>query len=145
MKTLSRCLLVVMSIWLTACQQAPVAGNNGDLYQALGERSGIADVVQDLLYRIVDDERINHQYKGVNVADFHRHLTDQLCQISGGPCAYTGRDMRELHEAMDITDTQFNALVENLVLAMEANGIATTAQNRLLGRLVPLYPDVRNL
>ena len=53
--------------------------------------------------------------------------------------------MRELHEAMDITDTQFNALVENLVLAMETNGIPTTAQNRLLGRLVPLYPDVRNL
>ena len=46
---------------------------------------------------------------------------------------------------MDITDTQFNALVENLVLAMEAHGIAPTAQNRLPGRLVHTYPGVRNL
>lgn len=145
MKTISRGLLMMMSLWMAACQQAPAAGNKGDLYRALGERAGIAEIVQDLLYRIVDDERINHQFKGVNVADFHRHLTDQLCQISGGPCTYTGRDMRELHEAMNITDTQFNALVENLVLAMEANDIPTTAQNRLLGRLVPLYPDIRNL
>lgn len=145
MKTISRLLLVPVFLWLGACQQAPVSDNQSELYQSLGERNGIAEVVQDLLYRIVEDERINHQFKGVNVAEFHKHLTDQLCEISGGPCTYEGRNMRPLHEAMDITDTQFNALVENLVLAMEANDIPTTAQNRLLERLVPLYPDIRNL
>jgi len=46
---------------------------------------------------------------------------------------------------MNVTDTEFNALAENLILAMEANGVATSAQNRLIGRLVPLYPGIRNL
>lgn len=144
MKIVASTAFVTLMLLLGACQHTPGAPE-GDLYQDLGERSGIAAVVEDLLYLIVDDQRINHQFKGIDVAAFHKHLTDQLCQISGGPCNYTGRDMRELHEAMNITDTQFNALVENLVLAMEKNQIPTTAQNQLLGRLVPLYPDIRNL
>ncbi|PPI85221.1 group 1 truncated hemoglobin [Marinobacter maroccanus] len=115
------------------------------LYQQLGEREGIANVVEDLLYLIVEDERINHQFKGVDVAQFHDNLTDQLCELSGGPCTYTGREMRELHADMAITDTQFNALAENLILAMEQNDIPTGAQNRLIKQLLPLYPDIRNL
>ena len=46
---------------------------------------------------------------------------------------------------MNVTDTQFNALAENLILAMEENGIPTGAQNQLIKKLVPLYPQIRNL
>jgi len=76
---------------------------------------------------------------------FHQNLTDQLCVLSGGPCTYNGKEMRKLHEDMVITDTQFNALVEDLILAMEKNRISTGAQNRLLKQLIPLHPDIRNL
>ena len=76
---------------------------------------------------------------------FHTNLTDQLCELSGGPCTYSGREMRESHADMNVTDTQFNALAENLILAMEENGIPTGAQNRLIKKLVPLYPQIRNL
>jgi len=102
-------------------------------------------VVEDLLYLIVDDTRISHQFKGINVAQFHRNLTDQLCELSGGPCQYSGREMRESHAAMGITDTQFNALAENLILAMEENDVPTAAQNRLIKKLLPMYPDIRHL
>lgn len=139
-------LILIAVLGLAGCQtgatpEAPAR----DLYQQLGERSGIAAIVEDLLFLIVDDDRINQQFKGMDVARFHRNLTDQLCQLSGGPCTYSGGEMRELHADMAITDTQFNALAENLILAMEQNDIATGAQNRLLKRLIPLYPDVRNL
>ena len=102
-------------------------------------------MVEDLLYLIVDDTRISHQFKGINVAQFHRNLTDQLCELSGGPCQYSGREMRESHAAMGITDTQFNALAENLILAMEENDVPIAAQNRLIKKLLPMYPDIRNL
>ena len=112
------------------------------LYQDLGERAGIADLVEDLMYRIVEDERIAFQFKGIDVVQFHTNLTDQICEISGGPCTYTGRPMAEAHADMNVTETQFNALAEQLVLAMEANGISTSAQNRLLKRLVELHPRI---
>ena len=46
---------------------------------------------------------------------------------------------------MGITNTQFNALAENLILTMEANQIPTTAQNRLIKQLLPMYSDIRHL
>ncbi|WP_370231843.1 group I truncated hemoglobin [Marinobacter nauticus] len=144
LKRLIAPLLLGMAMVLVGCQS--MSGQaDASLYQQLGEREGIADVVEDLLYLIVEDDRINQQYKGMDVAQFHHNLTDQLCELSGGPCSYTGREMRELHSDMAITDTQFNALAENLILAMEENNIPTGAQNRLIKRLLPLYPDIRNL
>jgi hemoglobin len=53
--------------------------------------------------------------------------------------------MREVHKAMAINDTQFNAVAEDLILAMEKNGVPTSAQNRLLARIVPLYRSIRGL
>ncbi|MCL1476615.1 group 1 truncated hemoglobin [Marinobacter sp. M3C] len=144
MKTHFAALVVLASLVLTGCQSFQREPDNS-LYLQLGERAGIADVVEDLLYLIVDDTRISHQFKGINVAQFHRNLTDQLCELSGGPCQYSGREMRESHAAMGITNTQFNALAENLILAMEENDVPTAAQNRLIKKLLPMYPDIRNL
>ena len=144
MKTHFAALVVLASLVLTGCQSFQREPDNS-LYLQLGERAGIADVVEDLLYLIVDDTRISHQFKGINVAQFHRNLTDQLCELSGGPCQYSGREMRESHAAMGITNTQFNALAENFILAMEENDVPTAAQNRLIKKLLPMYPDIRNL
>lgn len=137
---------LVTMLALTGCQSvAETTDRSESLYQQLGERSGIANIVEDLLYLIVEDDRINEQFRGVDVRQFHTNLTDQLCELSGGPCTYSGRKMRESHADMNVTDTQFNALAENLILAMEQNNIATGAQNRLIKKLVPLYPQIRNL
>ena len=144
LKLLIACVLLGMAMVLGGCQSMS-SQPDVSLYQQLGEREGIANVVEDLLYLIVEDDRINQQFKGMDVAQFHHNLTDQLCELSGGPCTYTGREMRELHADMAITDTQFNALAENLILAMEQNDIPTGAQNRLIKQLLPLYPDIRNL
>ncbi|MGO1499648.1 MAG: group I truncated hemoglobin [Marinobacter sp.] len=144
MKSYVAVLMMMTGLVLGGCQSFQSQRDNS-LYLQLGEREGIANVVEDMLYLIVDDERINHQFKGINVAQFHRNLTDQLCEISGGPCQYSGRDVREAHAAMGITNTQFNALAENLILAMEANQIPTAAQNRLIRQLLPMYSDIRHL
>lgn len=139
-------MLVLVSLILGGCQTTGKSTETSPaLYEQLGKRSGIADIVEDLLYLIVEDNRINGHFAGIDVQQFHTNLTDQLCGISGGPCTYNGRGMRESHAEMNITDTEFNALAENLILAMDQNDIPTSAQNRLIGRLVPMYPDIRNL
>ncbi|MDX1634142.1 MAG: group 1 truncated hemoglobin [Marinobacter sp.] len=135
---------LLLAFTLAACQTPPAAPqeDNPDLYAALGEREGIEAIVEDLLYIIVDDERIAFQFRGLDVARFHGHLSDQICMLAGGPCTYTGRDMAESHSAMAITNTQFNALVEDLILAMEKNRVPTAAQNRLLARLAPMHDAI---
>lgn len=142
MRILFRPLALLAALTLMAGCASHQGDGRDSLYQALGERAGIADIVEDLLYRIVEDDRIASRFKGVDVVQFHTNLTDQLCEISGGPCSYSGRSMEAVHEGMNVTDTQFNALTEHLVLAMEDSGVSTSAQNRLLRRLVELYPDI---
>ncbi|MEC7816726.1 MAG: group 1 truncated hemoglobin [Pseudomonadota bacterium] len=136
--------LLLSALLLAGCQSWQ-SREFDDLYQQLGQRSGIEAIVEDLLYLIVEDDRINESFADVDVVQFHERLSDQICELSGGPCTYTGRNMRELHAHMNVTDTQFNALAENLILAMEENNVPTGAQNRLLNKLVPMYPDIRNL
>ncbi len=134
----------LLALVLSVAAVMPVAARDqsSDLYRALGERAGIETIVKELLGRIVDDDRIAFQFKGIDVRRFHRNLSDQLCQLSGGPCTYNGDSMRSVHAGMGVTDTQFNALAEQLVRSMEEEDVPTWAQNRLLARLVPLHEAI---
>ncbi|WP_148860999.1 group I truncated hemoglobin [Marinobacter fonticola] len=138
---LKRVLPLFCLLLLTACQTAPTEPSSS-LYDALGERKGIAAIVRDLLYIVVEDERIADKFKGVDIASLHRNLTDQICALADGPCAYSGRSMPASHAGLGITEAHFNALAEDLILAMERNGVPVSAQNRLLAELVPLHDDI---
>ena len=81
-------------------------------------------------------------FKDTNAKNLKKMLMQQFCKVSGGPCVYEGADMKSAHANMDITKTDFNALVEVLQQSMDANGIAFTTQNQLLARLAPMHRDV---
>ncbi|MFN7156788.1 MAG: group I truncated hemoglobin [Acidovorax sp.] len=112
------------------------------LYQALGEKPGITRLMDDFVNRLVKDPRIGGHFKDVKPAALKESLTDQICQLSGGPCKYEGADMKSAHADMDINKGHFNALVEVLQSAMDAQGIPFAQQNRLLALLAPMHRDV---
>jgi hemoglobin len=112
------------------------------LYRALGEKTGIARLMDDFVNRAIKDERISAHFKKTKPQLLKDSLTEQICQLSGGPCQYKGPDMKSAHADMDIRKSEFNALVEDLQLAMDAKGIAFTQQNRLLAILAPMHRDV---
>lgn len=112
------------------------------LYQALGEKPGITSLVDDFVARLVADARISDMFKKTNLTNLRTQLTDQLCVVSGGPCKYTGADMKTSHQDLDIQKHHFNALVEDLQAAMDARNIPFGKQNQLLARLAPMHRDV---
>ncbi len=119
---------------------APAAG----LYQAFGEQAGIRSLMDDFVQRLRADARIGDQFKETNLDNLAKSLTDQLCQLSGGPCVYNGPDMKEAHANMDVTRSHFNALVEVLQQTMDARGIPFQRQNQMLALLAPMHRDVVN-
>jgi hemoglobin len=121
----------------------PVAPAPG-LYQAFGEQAGIRSLMDDFAQRLRADARIGEQFKDTNLESFAKSLTDQLCQLSGGPCVYKGPDMKEAHGNADVTRSHFNALVEVLQQSMDARGIPFTRQNQMLALLAPMHRDVVN-
>lgn len=135
------CLLVLfISLgFSTACQQKPAADQ---LYQQLGQQAGIRQIVDGLLDEIEHDPQIVHHFRDTDIERFRKLLIEQLCELSGGPCKYTGVSMRESHTGFQITQADFDNLVRHLMKVMTAQNIALSAQNQLLGLLAPMYGDV---
>jgi hemoglobin len=134
---------------LAAALMAPAASIAKDktLYERLGGKKSITAVVDEFVSRVAMDNRINH-YFAQTAADparlktFKMNLVDQICQASGGPCKYTGKDMKSAHAGMGITSADFNALVEDLVGALDHFKVGMQEKNDLLGALGPMKSDI---
>jgi hemoglobin len=118
----------------------PVDPNS--LYARLGERAGIEAVVADFTNRMAKDRRVNRRFQNVNAQTFMARLTDQICQASGGPCTYTGKDMRAAHAGMKITNREWNITVAHLSAAMRAKGVKRREQREVLAVLGPMRGDI---
>jgi hemoglobin len=94
--------------------------------------------------KLVADPRTQRFFDNADQAAIKKHLVEQFCAILGGGCAYTGRDMRSAHQGFDIDRAQFNALVEDLQVAMTQKHIPFRAQNKLLAKLAPLHHDIEH-
>ena len=134
------CALAAASAFAAAQTSQP----DDTLYRALGEKPGLTRLMDDFVPRLFTDPRMQPFFEGVKQEQLKQQLTDQLCQVSGGPCVYKGADMRSAHANMEITKADFNALVEVLQDAMAAQRIDFRIQNRLLARLAPMHRDIVN-
>ncbi len=130
-----------LALLLAACATQP-APRDDSLYRALGGEEGISAIVEGLLFRLVENPRIAHHFAQTDIIQLHQRLVEQFCVEAGGPCRYEGLDMRAAHSGMALDEADFNALVEDLIDAMEALDVPTTAQNRLLRRLAPMRSDI---
>ena len=112
------------------------------LYERLGGKDAITAVIDDFVARCAADERINGKFARTDIARLRRMLVDQVCQASGGPCTYQGRDMRETHDGMGVTAGEFDALVDDLVATLNQFTVPKPEQDELLGLLGPMRPDI---
>lgn len=114
------------------------------VYLAFGGQSGLVKLVDDFMLRLLADSRMQPFFKDADQKQLKAGLVKQFCEVSGGPCRYDGPDMKKAHAGVDITKADFNALVEVLQDSMDAQGIAFSAQNRLLAKLAPMHREVIN-
>jgi hemoglobin len=117
------------------------------LYSRLGGKKAIKAVVDEFVNNCAGDTRINKFFADTakdpkRLAKFKTNLVNQICQASGGPCKYTGKDMKTAHKGMGITDADFNALVEDLVKALDKFNVGATEKNELLGALGGMKGDI---
>ena len=144
-------LLIVLSVNCAAptawaqSSSADARPVNDALYQSLGGQSGLNRLIDDFMLRLLADPRMNPFFKDVDQAHVKAQLVAQFCEVTGGPCKLKGPDMKKVHSGFDINKANFNALVEVLQQSMDAQGIAFSAQNRLLAQLAPMHRDIINV
>ncbi|WP_241762250.1 group I truncated hemoglobin [Euryhalocaulis caribicus] len=112
------------------------------LYEDLGGADAVERIAHGAIDRSVADPRIGHTFENSNVDRVKRLLTEQICDLTGGPCEYSGQTMEASHKGLALDTADFNALVENLQDAMDEEGVGFRTQNRLLAILAPMHRDV---
>ncbi|HJQ68096.1 MAG TPA: group 1 truncated hemoglobin [Blastocatellia bacterium] len=117
------------------------------LYKRLGGKPAITAVVKEFIGIVAADGRINGFFADTvkdpkRAEKLQNNLIDQICQASGGPCKYKGKDMKTAHKGMGVGEADFNALVEDLVKALDKFKVGDREKNELLGALGPMKGDI---
>ena len=115
---------------------------DGSLYERLGGVDAITAVVRAVVDRQMKDGRINEKFARTNVDRLIKEFGDLICQATGGPCTYTGRDMTETHRNMGVTSGEFQAFVEDVVAVLDEFKVGKAEQDELLNILAPLQGEI---
>jgi hemoglobin len=131
-------LAAVLSSGAAQAQVAPKT----PLYQRLGGLPAINAVVEDFVGNVARDRRINRFFARTDIPRLKFLLAQQICQATGGPCFYTGRDMKSVHRGMGVSDRHFNALVQDLGKSLNKFKVPAREQKELVATLAPLKKDI---
>lgn len=132
-------LLIVLIALCSACQ---TTSSTQTLYTQLGEQAGVEKIADKFVRLLIRDPRTEQYFKETNLDRLYEKLVEQFCQVSDGPCEYTGDDMVTVHKGMSITEADFNAVVEIMQQALRDSDVPLPAQNRLLARLAKMRKDM---
>ena len=141
---LKRSILVVAALAAVLSVGGCASGSmqSQTLYQRLGGKDAIVAVVDDFVGNVAGDARINRRFASTNIPRLKQLLSEQICAGTGGPCNYSGRDMKTTHAGMNISDAEFGALVEDLVKSLDKFKVPEKEKNEVLAILGPMKGDI---
>ena len=120
---------------------------NATLYVRLGGEAGITAFSDDFLGRVTNDPVIIPFFRGLTQADLTRirqHVIELLCSATGGPCVYSGKDMKTTHKDMEINLDAWNAFTGHLNESVAKFKIPDRERNELVVIIASLKKDIVN-
>lgn len=147
----SRLALAVLALSVTLAAAAPPAAlasqyeEKPSLYTRLGGYDAIAAVTDDFIGRLLADPAMARFFAGHSTdskMQIRQLIVDQLCAATGGPCVYSGRDMKTSHAGLGITEVEWNAAVAHLVASLEKFKVPQTEKDELLAIASSLKADI---
>jgi hemoglobin len=126
----------------TATATASAGAATETLYARLGGEPAVQATVDQFLTNVAGDDRINSFFANTNLERLNTLLVEQIGEATGGPQKYSGRDMKATHAGLEITMDDFNALVEDLVAALDSLDVPEQEQMELLALLGPMQSDI---
>ena len=115
------------------------------LYDRLGGKDGISAVIDSFVKNVSADAVIKKHFAkttGAKLDALKKNLGDQLCEATGGPCKYAGKDMKAAHATMKVSDKEWDAFVNDLTLALDENKVGEKEKSELFAILAPMKDDI---
>lgn len=112
------------------------------LYERLGGATGLRAIASDLVDAHGKNPLIGQRFQSIDVATAKQHAFEFFCMGSGGAEAYTGRDLRTVHGGMNVSEQEFIAAVDDLMMVLERNGVGEREKQEVLYIFYSLKGDV---
>ena len=107
----------------------PGKAKAGKAWERMGGLKGVEKIVDDLADVVTKDPKVDFFRGGkvkldaAQVAHLKQMVVEQISSITGGPLAYEGKDMVEVHKNMGITNAQFDAFVKDFKEVLRKNNV----------------------
>jgi hemoglobin len=121
-----------------AAQTKAAAEQPKSLYDRLGGVYSIATVVDDFIERLLVDDTLNanpaikEARARVPKAGLKFHVTTLVCEVTGGPCKYAGRTMKDAHAHLNINEAQWDAMVADFRKTLDKFKVPAKEQEELI-------------
>lgn len=112
------------------------------LYDRLGGQDAINAVTESWVARVGGDDRANGKFVRTDIPRLKKEVADQLCEVTGGHCTYTGRSMQETHAGMQTTAGEFDVVMQHLGEALDEFNVPKPEQDELVELLRPMRHDI---
>ena len=118
------------------------------LYERLGGTYSIATVVDDFIERLLVNATLNanpaikEARTRVPKAGLKFHVTALVCEVSGGPCKYAGRTMKESHQHMNINQVEWDAMVADFQATLDKFKVPQREQQELIAIVESTKNDI---
>ena len=136
---------LVLSLLLTMSATAFAASQEKSLYERVGGYNALAAVVDDFIGRLISDKQFEKFFIGQSTDSKKRirqHILDQFCAATGGPCVYTGREMKTSHAGLGITNAEWDAAAKHLVASLDKFKVPEKEKGELLAFVTSLKKDI---
>lgn len=141
METITKAILGIAAS-LLLISSVNVLAEEKSLYDKVGGTEGITTVVEAFLTNVSGDDRINARFANTDIDNLKRLLIEQVCEATGGPCTYSGENMKDAHTGMDISEEEFGALAEQMSKAMLSAGVGQEEHDTIMGVLGGMHDDI---
>jgi len=123
-----------------APQTAPAASKN--LFERLGGQEGLEALVDALLVNIGADGRIKRYFNNLDQVRFKTNNVAFLCEKTGGPCTYTGGEIKRVHKSLQVSSEDFNAMMETIGKTLDEKGVAEADKKELMDLMASFKADI---
>ncbi len=134
--------LQFFAVFVLWCSNSLYACAGATLYARLGGNAGVASICNTLIDRVATDPILGRSFKDSKLSRIKHLLAEQICELSGGPCRYSGDSMKEVHAGHQISEAEFFQMVDMLRQVLKEYHTDLGTINQLLKLLAPMKRDI---
>jgi hemoglobin len=151
-RLLVKTFLPLLALFLVVSWGAPTAyaqeKKEKSLYERLGGYDAVAAVVDEFIKRLGEDKQLARFVVGLSTDSkqkLRQHVLNLFCKETGGPCLYTGRDMRTVHTGLGITESDWELAAKHLAEALDQYKVPKKEKDEVLAFVTSLKKDIVGL